>query len=282
MATEIIDGRNVARQIKVKLTEETAALKSKPCLAVVLAGNDEASLVYVRNKEKAAQEVGMTCVVHRLAEDVRQEEVDELIDNLNKDFQVNGIIVQQPLPKQLQPEEVLKRIAPEKDVDGFGVYNSGLLWTKAGRAFAAATPKGIVKLVKSVWPDLSGKHAVIIGRSNIVGKPLAALLLNEDCTVTVVHSKSQNIAEICREADVLIAACGQAHLVKKEWVKPGAVVIDVGINRVNGKLTGDVDFDDVWGTAGYITPVPGGVGPMTVAMLLENTLEAFLLQNGEV
>ncbi len=282
MTAEIIDGKEMARRIREELAQKTALLKHKPHLAVVLVGNDEASLIYDRNKQRAAQEIGMECVIHHLPEDISQKELTALIDELNAAKKVNGIIVQMPLPAHLNAEEVLRHIVPEKDVDGFGVYNAGLLMTNSPEAIIAATPKGILRMLKSVYTDLSGKYAVIIGRSNIVGRPLAALLLNNNCTVTVVHSKSENIEELTRCADIVIAACGKARLVKKEWLKPGAVVIDVGINRVNGKLAGDVDFDDVLGTAGYITPVPGGVGPMTVAMLLDNTLEAYIRQNKEV
>ena len=282
MTAEIIDGKEMARRVREELAQKTALLKLKPHLAVVLVGNDEASLIYDRNKQRAAQEIGMECVIHHLPEDISQKELTALIDELNAAKKVNGIIVQMPLPAHLNAEEVLRHIVPEKDVDGFGVYNAGLLMTNSPKAIIAATPKGILRMLKSVYTDLSGKYAVIIGRSNIVGRPLAALLLNNNCTVTVVHSKSENIEELTRCADIVIAACGKARLVKKEWLKPGAVVIDVGINRVNGKLAGDVDFDDVLGTAGYITPVPGGVGPMTVAMLLDNTLEAYIRQNKEV
>lgn len=282
MTAEIIDGKEMARRVREELAQKTALLKHKPHLAVVLVGNDEASLIYDRNKQRAAQEIGMECVIHHLPEDISQKELTALIDELNAARKVNGIIVQMPLPAHLNAEEVLRHIVPEKDVDGFGVCNAGLLMTNSPDAIIAATPKGILRMLKSVYPDLSGKHAVIIGRSNIVGRPLAALLLNNNCTVTVVHSKSENIEELTRRADIVVAACGKARLVKKEWLKPGAAVIDVGINRVNGKLAGDVDFDDVLGTAGYITPVPGGVGPMTVAMLLDNTLEAYIRQNKEV
>ena len=282
MTAEIIDGKEMARRVREELAQKTALLKHKPHLAVVLVGNDEASLIYDRNKQRAAQEIGMECVIHHLPEDISQKELTALIDELSMAKKVNGIIVQMPLPAHLNAEEVLRHIVPEKDVDGFGVYNAGLLMTNSSEAIIAATPKGILRMLKSVYPDLSGKHAVIIGRSNIVGRPLAALLLNNNCTVTVVHSKSENIEELTRCADIVIAACGKARLVKKEWLKPGAMVVDVGINRVNGKLSGDVDFDDVLGTAGYITPVPGGVGPMTVAMLLDNTLEAYIRQNKEV
>lgn len=282
MTAEIIDGKEMARRVREELAQKTALLKHKPHLAVVLVGNDEASLIYDRNKQRAAQEIGMECVIHHLPEDISQKELTALIDELNAAKKVNGIIVQMPLPAHLNAEEVLRHIVPEKDVDGFDVYNAGLLMTNSPEAIIAATPKGILRMLKSVYTDLSGKYAVIIGRSNIVGRPLAALLLNNNCTVTVVHSKSENIEELTRCADIVIAACGKARLVKKEWLKPGAVVIDVGINRVNGKLAGDVDFDDVLGTAGYITPVPGGVGPMTVAMLLDNTLEAYIRQNKEV
>ncbi len=281
MTAKIIDGRKMAAELRDELAERVSRLSGKPHLAVVLAGNDEASLIYDRNKQKAAEKVGMVCDIYHLPEDVLQTELNRLIDGLNQDKNVNGIIVQLPLPVHLDAAAALRRILPEKDVDGFGLYNTGLLWTQGKAFFAPATPKGILHLLKSVSPDLSGKHAVIIGRSNIVGKPLAALLLGCDCTVTIAHSKSENLAALAASADILVAACGCAGLVRKEWVKPGAVVIDVGINRVEGKLSGDVDFDGVCENASYITPVPGGVGPMTVAMLLENTFEAYLQQSKE-
>lgn len=282
MTAQIIDGRSLAQQIRETLKFKVSALKKKPHLAVVLVGNDEASLIYDRNKQKAALEIGMKCNIHHLPEDIKQDELNNIVDALNKDKDVNGIIVQMPLPRHLDAKDVLKRISPEKDVDGFGVENLGLLLVNSSQALVAATPKGILKLIQSVEPHLAGKNAVIIGRSTIVGKPLAALLLNHDCSVTVLHSKSVGISDFVRQADIVVAACGNPLFVKKEWIKSGAIVIDVGINRCNGKLVGDVDFDNVRQVAGAITPVPGGVGPMTVAMLLDNTFEAYIKQNKEL
>lgn len=274
MTAKILNGKEISQRIRDDLKERISRLAVKPHLAVILAGNDEASLIYDRNKKKAAEEIGMVCTIHHLPEDVSMAEIIQLTDELNEASDVHGIIVQMPLPPQLDGDEILRLISPVKDVDGFGVLNAGLLQMKSSEAVVAATPKGILCLLKSVYPDLSGKHAVIIGRSNIVGRPLASLLLNQNCTVTVTHSKTKDIAHLAKQADILVAACGCPKMVKKDWVKPGALVIDVGINRIGGKLCGDVDFDAVSEIAGYITPVPGGVGPMTIAMLLENTYEA--------
>lgn len=276
----IIDGKKAAQELREELARKIAQYDKKPGLAVILAGNDEASLIYDRNKQKAALAAGMRCEIFHLPETVSQAELLSLIQRLNEDDDVNGMIVQLPLPKHISQAEVLKHIRPEKDVDGFCPVNAGLLLANSPDAVAAATPKGIMYLLKQIYPDLSGKKAVVIGRSNIVGKPLASLLLNNNCTVTVVHSKTQDIAAETRQADIVVAACGCPKMVKASWIKEGAVLIDVGINRIDGKLCGDIDFDDVKGKAAYITPVPGGVGPMTIAMLLENTFEAFLQQNG--
>ena len=225
-------------------------------------------------RKKAANEIGMGCEILEFSASIGENALLEVIEGLNADPHVSGILVQLPLPEHINPLKVLSKINPEKDVDGFSPYNAGLLACKGPSAVVAATPKGILKLLESTGETLSGKHAVIIGRSNIVGRPLAMLLLNQDCTVTVTHSKTRNLEELTRQADILVAACGCAKMVKKDWVKPGAVVIDVGINRVDGKLCGDVDFDEVKEVASYITPVPGGVGPMTVAMLMENVYDA--------
>lgn len=276
---KIIDGKKAASDLREALAQKVAQYDKKPALAVILAGDDEASLIYDRNKQKAALAAGMKCEIFHLPETVSQKELLSLIDRLNADNEINGMIVQLPLPKHISQDEVLKRIKPEKDVDGFCPVNAGLLLANSPEAVVAATPKGIMHLLKNIFSDLSGKKAVVIGRSNIVGKPLAALLLNNNCTVTVVHSKTQNIAAETCQADIVIAACGCPKMVKASWIKEGAVLIDVGINRTDGKLCGDIDFDDVKHKAAYITPVPGGVGPMTIAMLLENTFEAFLRQN---
>ena len=265
MTAKILDGKAMAQQVRQQLAAKVAENQTEAFLAVVLVGDDEASKIYDRNKKKAANEIGMGCEILEFSASIGENALLEVIEGLNADPHVSGILVQLPLPEHINPE---------KDVDGFSPYNAGLLACKGPSAVVAATPKGILKLLESTGETLSGKHAVIIGRSNIVGRPLAMLLLNQDCTVTVTHSKTRNLEELTRQADILVAACGCAKMVKKDWVKPGAVVIDVGINRVDGKLCGDVDFDEVKEVASYITPVPGGVGPMTVAMLMENVYDA--------
>ncbi len=279
MTAKIIDGKKTAEILRTELAQKIALETIKPYLAVVLVGDDPASLIYDRNKQKAAQAMGMECVIHHLPQETTEDELLNLVTELNIDKKVNGIIVQMPLPKHIDSSAVIKAIAHEKDVDGFGPYNAGLLHENDSQAMIAATPKGILYLLKQALGDLSGKHAVIIGRSNIVGRPLASLLLNNNCTVTVTHTKTVDLPSICRQADILVSACGQAKMVKKDWVKDGATVIDVGMNRDGGKLCGDVDFDEVKEKAAYITPVPGGVGPMTIAMLLDNTYQAFLRQH---
>lgn len=275
MVANLIKGKEIALALREKLAQEIAAHGDRPHLAVILVGDDEASLIYDRNKQKAAIDAGMDCDLHHLSEQTSEEEVLALIQQLNEDKNIHGVMVQLPLPKHIDARKVLEHIRPEKDVDGFTPQNAGLLSVKDERAIVSATPAGILYLLKTVHQSLAGMHAVIIGRSNIVGKPLAALLLNNDCTVTVVHSKTRNLPELTRQADILVAACGCPKMVKADWVKDGATVIDVGINRIDGKLCGDVDFDDVINKAAYITPVPGGVGPMTIAMLLENTYQAY-------
>lgn len=279
MTANIIDGKALSAVYKQKLADKIVQNGHHPHLAVILVGNDEASLIYDRNKQKAAQAIGMECDIHHLDEATEEAQVLELIERLNNNPQINGILVQLPLPAHINTSKIIESIKQEKDVDGFTPINAGLLQVKDERAVVAATPKGILNLLKTVIDDLSGKHAVIIGRSNIVGRPLASLLLNYDCTVTITHSKTKNLPEITRQADIVIAACGCAKMVKKEWLKNDAVVIDVGINRIDGKLCGDVDFDDVLETVSAITPVPGGVGPMTIAMLLDNTYQVYLAQN---
>lgn len=278
----IIDGKKLAEDCRAQLKQIVASLGYVPVLAVVSVGDDKASKIYVRNKEKAAAEVGIKCDVYSFSDVVLQPELESLITRLNQDKTVHGIIVQQPLPKSIDGGVLLDLISAEKDVDGFGVLNAGRLLLNEKGGIVAATPKGILRILEATGEPLVGKHAVIIGRSKIVGRPLAALLLNHHCTVTVAHSKTQNLPEICQVADILIAACGQPKMVKKNWVKKGAIVIDVGINRdENGKICGDVDFDDVVDVAKFISPVPGGVGPMTVAMLLENTVQTSLVQTKE-
>lgn len=279
MVAKIIDGKNLALQIRADVASKIFNLEMAPHLAVILVGNDEASLIYDRNKQKAANAIGMECDLFHLEEKTSEAELLKLIDKLNLDNNINGILVQLPLPEHINSRVVIEKINPSKDVDGFSPCNAGLLQAKDDKAIIAATPKGILYLLQSVCDDLSGKNVVIIGRSNIVGRPMASLLLNHDCTVTITHSKTKNLSEITKRADIVISACGYPKMVKKDWISKGAIVIDVGINRSEGKICGDVDFAEVSEVASYITPVPGGVGPMTVAMLLQNTYEAFLNQN---
>lgn len=275
----LIDGKAISLRLHEELAAKILMMEQKPVLAVIVVGDNPASAVYVRNKQKAAQKVGIECRVMKFSDDVTQAELENLIEKLNTDKDVNGIIIQQPLPKNLDVAKLLNLLSPSKDVDGFSPLNLGLLMTGSPQSILAATPKGIMYLLRETGVDLVGKHAVVIGRSNIVGKPMAQMLLNADCTVVIAHSKTKNLAEIVSGADVIVAACGVPNLVKVDWVKEGAVVIDVGINSVEGKLCGDVEFAEVKNKASYITPVPGGVGPMTVAMLLQNTYEAALLQS---
>ena len=285
--TNLIDGKAFAQNLRQTITEQTAALQKEhnicPGLAVVLVGEDPASQVYVRNKEKFAIECGFKSETFRLSAETSQEELLKLIDTLNNDKTIHGILVQLPLPKHLNEEEVLNAINPLKDVDGFHPVNIGQL--SIGKPYLIpCTPLGSLLLLQDkLGKDLSGKHAVIVGRSNIVGKPMMQLLLSQNCTVTVAHSRTKDVAALCREADIVVAAVGVPKLVKGDWIKKGAAVIDVGINRIeeDGKmrLVGDVDFDEAVKNAAYITPVPGGVGPMTIACLLRNTLTAMCLQN---
>ena len=280
MSAEIIDGRKVASSIKEAIKSEIGDFPHSPELAIIMVGNDYASDIYVRNKQKAAAEVGIVSQFHHLDEDISQAELLNIIEKLNNDDEVNGIIVQLPLPEHLDTHCIIDSISPLKDVDGFHPLNTGKLQNNEKPYFIAATPLGIMDLLKKVCPDLSGKNAVIIGASLIVGRPLATLLLNQDCTVSVTHSKTEDISEYTKKADIIVAACGVANLVKSEWIKEGAILIDVGINRLeNGKICGDIDFNDVFEKAKAITPVPGGVGPMTIAMLLKNTVEAYKLQH---
>ena len=274
----LIDGKATAATIRAELKERTAAFETKygkkVGLAVVLIGNDPASQVYVRNKVKACEETGIKSYVHALPEETSQKEAVELVCALAKDPNVHGILVQLPLPKHLNAEEILSKIPCEKDVDGFSAENVGKLALKEN-GIVACTPLGVMELLKRYNIPTAGKRAVVIGRSNIVGKPMALLLLNADATVTICHSRTENLKEECVRADIIVAAIGKAKFVTADMVKEGAVVIDVGMNRdENGKLSGDVDFEAVKEKAAYITPVPGGVGPMTIAMLLTNTLEA--------
>lgn len=277
---EIIYGNEVAADIKAELKEKIDVLKAQqrrlPRLVVVLVGENPASLSYVKGKEKACQAIGMENELITLPEQTTQDELLDVVEKLNSDQNVDGILVQLPLPKHIDETAVLFAIDPNKDVDGFHPYNIGKMMMGV-ETFLPCTPKGIMELLKrSGFHDLSGKKAVVMGRSNIVGKPVAQLLLNAHATVTIVHSRSEDIKAITKEADILIVAVGKAKLVKADWVKEGAVVIDVGVNRnEQNKLCGDVDFDEVKEHCSYITPVPKGVGPMTIAMLLSNTLDAY-------
>ena len=288
MATAtIIDGKHFAARLRTGIATQVAQLKASydltPGLAVVLVGDDPASQIYVRNKGVQAQEAGMNSFQHRLPVTTAQPELLERIADLNEDPAVNGVLVQLPLPAQIDPQAVIEAIAVAKDVDGFHPVNAGLLAT-GGTAMVPCTPLGCLMLLKAYAGDLAGQRAVVLGRSNIVGKPMAALLLREHCTVTIAHSRTRDLAEECRRADILVAAVGRAGMVKGDWLKPGATVIDVGINRVptsdgKGRLAGDVDFASAVEVVSAITPVPGGVGPMTIACLLLNTLTAACRQH---
>lgn len=277
MAAEIISGKEVAAEIRSQLKEEVAQLKEKgihPGLAVILVGDDPASHSYVKGKARGCEEVGIYSEVILKEASITQEELLAEIDRLNKDPKIHGILVQLPLPKHISEKAVIDQIAPEKDVDGFTPINVGNL-VIGGECYLPCTPHGIIELIKRSGRSIAGKHAVVIGRSNIVGKPVSLLLLQENATVTIAHSRTQNLAEVARQADILVVAVGRAKMVGADYVKPGAVVIDVGVNRgEDGKLVGDVDFDAVKDIASFLTPVPGGVGPMTITMLLKNTVEA--------
>lgn len=273
-----IDGKAIAAKVREEVAADALRFAQqygrKPGLHVVLVGDDPASAVYVRNKEKAAETANIAGAVYRMPHDSGEAEVLAQIRDLNANPKVDGILVQFPVPEQISQQRVLETIDPAKDVDGLHAVSVGSLWSGLP-GLVSCTPAGCVRLLKEAGVELSGKRAVVIGRSNLVGKPIAALLLKEHATVTLAHSRTKNLAERCREADIVIAAVGKPKMVKGDWVKPGAAVIDVGINRdENGKLCGDVDFDDVEPVAGWITPVPGGVGPMTIAMLLKNTVDA--------
>lgn len=271
--TLLLNGFELAKQCRAELAERVKAMSRAPKLAVILVGDNPASAIYVRNKEKAAAEVGVESLVYRL-DSATQEELTALIEQLNADETVDGILVQMPLPAPLNEQEILQTINPAKDVDGFHPLNLGKLLI-GEPAPVACTPKGCMRLIRLAKQDLTGLHAVVIGRSVIVGKPMAQLLLNANCTVTTAHSKTRDLPALCRSADIVVAAIGKPKTVKADWIKDGAIVIDVGINRLeDGKLCGDVDFDACFDKCAAITPVPKGVGPMTIAMLLENTVEA--------
>lgn len=276
MSATILSGKEMEKELLASQIERCEQLKARgvhPMLAVIMVGDDPASEIYVRNKSRMCEAIGILHTTLRLPADATEEAVENEIDRLNADPAVTGILVQLPLPGHLNENKILARILPQKDVDGFHAMNAGKMLR--GEACAlACTPRGIIHMLKKAQIPMEGAHAVVIGRSNIVGKPAAMLLLRENCTVTICHSKTKNLAEITRQADILVAAVGKAHFVTADMVKPGAAVIDVGVNRVEGKVTGDVDFDNVKEIAGYISPVPGGVGRMTVSMLMENTLEA--------
>ncbi len=287
-----IDGKAMAAELSAAITTETAALHEqhgiRPGLAVVIVGEDPASQVYVRNKKKTAASCGFKSEQHSLAGDVTEQELLDLIATLNADESIHGILVQLPLPSHLDEDRVTQSISPAKDVDGFHYVNIGKL--TAGRtadAFVPCTPAGCMLMIeRELGRDLSGKGAVVIGRSNIVGKPMASLLLAANATVTITHSRTADLPAVCRDADIVVAAVGRANMVQRDWIKPGAVVIDVGINRIEvegedrGRLTGDVDYDGVTEVAAAVTPVPGGVGPMTIVMLMSNTLRAAKLAHG--
>lgn len=274
--TTLIDGKAIAAKVRSELKAEVDKLKAKgitPGLAVVLVGEDPASEVYVRNKGKACEKAGINSFQHILPADTSMEDLLSLIDKLNNDDSVNGILVQLPLPKHMDESKVIEAITPSKDVDGFHPYSVGRL-TTGSPTFRSCTPFGIIKLLEEIGTEISGKDAVVVGRSNIVGKPIALMLLAESATVTICHSRTKNLADKVRSADIVIAAVGIPEFVKGDWIKEGAVVIDVGINRTDDGLVGDVEFEAASKRASAITPVPGGVGPMTIAMLLYNTVES--------
>ncbi|MBE5860705.1 MAG: bifunctional methylenetetrahydrofolate dehydrogenase/methenyltetrahydrofolate cyclohydrolase FolD [Butyrivibrio sp.] len=285
MDTKIIDGKLISDQIKEELREKTAKLISEkgvtPCLAVILVGEDPASQVYVRNKEKACEKIGYKSMAYKLPASTSTDELLELIDKLNQDKEVHGILVQLPLPSHIDEKKVLNFIDPSKDVDGFHPMNVGALCI-GEEGFVSCTPAGIIELLKRSGVEIAGKECVIIGRSNIVGKPMALLMLRENATVTVTHSKTKDLPGVCKRADIVIAAIGKAKAITADYIKEGAVVIDVGINRneETGKLCGDVDYENVAPKCSYITPVPGGVGPMTIAMLMKNCYDSAIRHMG--
>lgn len=277
MMAGIIDGKAVASEIRTKIKKDVEQLRSKgivPGLAAVLVGDNPASQVYVRNKRKACEEAGIYSEEHKLPADLKQEELVKLVNDLNKDKKINGILIQLPLPKHIDSKMILECVSPDKDVDGFHPYNVGRL-TVGDPIFSPCTPHGVIVLLEHYGIKMDGMNAVVVGRSNIVGKPVALMLINRNATVTVCHSRTKDLNERCREADILIVATGRPRMIRGDMVKEGAVVVDVGINREdNGGLVGDVDFEEVSKRAGWITPVPGGVGPMTIAILLKNTVES--------
>jgi len=277
MTAQLIDGNALSKQLRAQVAADTAALKAKgltPGLAVVLVGDNQASQVYVRNKVKACEDAGLHSVLEKYEATMTEADLLARVEALNNDDRIHGILVQLPLPAHIDAQRVIEAISPAKDVDGFHIASAGALMTGMP-GFWPCTPYGCMKMLESIGYDLKGKHAVVIGRSNIVGKPMALMLLQKDATVTVAHSRTQNLKALTLQADVIVAAVGKRNVLTADMVKPGAVVLDVGMNRNDeGKLCGDVDFEGVKEVAGYITPVPGGVGPMTITMLLVNTLES--------
>lgn len=278
MAAQIIDGKALAQQIRDRIAKDCADLLAKkgirPGLAAILVGDDPASHIYVRNKQKACEAAGIYVDEHKLPATTTQADLLRLIEKMNADPKIHGILVQLPLPKQIDSKVILEAVSPSKDADGFHPYNFGRL-VEGSPVFEACTPKGVIKMIESTGVTIEGKRAVVLGRSNIVGKPAALMLLQRNATITVCHSKTKDLPAVCREADILVVAIGKARFVTGEMVREGAMVIDVGTNRLpDGKLVGDVDYEAVSQKAGWITPVPGGVGPMTIAMLLDNTLES--------
>lgn len=273
MKSKIIDGNLQSEILRQKIASEVSNMNIKPRLAVLLVGSNPASQIYVKIKMKRAQEVGIETELHAFEEDISNKELLSSIEGLNQDLRVHGILVQMPLPNHLDKASVLNSISPEKDVDGFSPVNVGLLYSQ-NPLFVPCTPLGVMHLIKSIKTNLSGLNAVVIGRSNIVGRPVAELLLQADCTVTILHSKTKNMEKICRESDLIVAAAGSPKMITRDYIKPGAIVIDVGITKIDSQIVGDVDFDDVIDLVSHITPVPGGVGPMTVAYLLSNTVKA--------
>lgn len=276
MTARIIDGKSIAKELRESLAPRVAALKEQgitPGLTVIVVGDDPASAIYVRNKERACVKLGMNSQVLRFPAETTQEEILNTVRLLNQDDSVHGILVQLPLPRHIDEQAVLRSIDPDKDVDGFHAMNAGRLMN-GEPGFVACTPKGVMRLLEVSGVELDGKNAVVVGRSNIVGKPMALLLLQKNCTVTIAHSHTKDLTAVTRSADILVVAVGRAGFITGDMIKPGAAVMDVGINRVDGKVVGDVDFESAKEVASCITPVPGGVGAMTIAMLMENTVEA--------
>lgn len=281
--TVVVDGMALANDLRSRMTQEvaqiTASGRRAPCLAVVLVGDNPASASYIKGKRRACARLGMDSVEHNLHADATQADVLALVDKLNRDAGIDGILVQLPLPKQVDPNAIAAAIAPDKDVDGVGPLNAGRLVLGMPGLFAC-TPLGIMEILALHKIPLEGANAVVIGRSMIVGKPISLLLQQKNATVTMCHSRTRDLAGICRNADILVAATGAARMVKRDWIKPGAAVIDVGVSEIEGKLVGDVDFENVMGVAGIVTPPKGGVGPMTITMLLHNTLRAYRIRTG--